>query len=160
MNALDLLKIDHRRIMTLFDQAENKLKSGIEEADQKPFDELARALHFHQKMLREVLYPELEKQNDSPFIAPQTANDACLDELIDKIERNGADEDLSCRFGEMKDIWLNHAEQAESCLFPAAERLLGSGTLLELFYEMDEIRSRQSGQDSAIYPASRLGPKR
>lgn len=158
MNALDLLKIDHRRIMTLFDQAENKVKSGSEAAE--PFDDLARALHFHQTMLREVLYPALEEHNESALIASQTENDARLDQLIDNVESNQpADEDLSSRFGEMKDIWLNHAEQAEVRLFPAVERSLGTGRLLELLYEMDEIRSHQSGQDSAIYPASRLGPK-
>lgn len=158
MNALDLLKIDHRRIITLFEQAENKVKSESGEADHQPFDELARALRFHQKMLREVLYPELEKRNEGAFTALPIADDASLDHLLDNIERaQGAD--LSSQFAEMKDLWRNHAEQAELRLFPAVERLLGSGKLLELFYEMDEIRSRQSGHDSAIYPASRLGPK-
>lgn len=159
MNALDLLKLDHVRILTLFDQAENEVKSGNEKARPAAVEDLMRALRFHQKMMREVLYPELQKHPESrALVSSQTQHDTSLNELIDDIDRSQPP-DSSRRLAELRKLWVHHTEQAESKLFPLAEQVLGRGKLLELFYEMDEIRSHQSGQDSAIYPASRLGPK-
>ena len=59
----------------------------------------------------------------------------------------------------LRNAWQLHVEQAEQTLLPEAESLLGPTKLQQLLYDMNAIRTRQSEMDSAIYPASRLGPK-
>lgn len=56
-------------------------------------------------------------------------------------------------------LWQKHVERSESRLCPDALRLLGPTRLQQLEFEMDALRTHQSDLDSAIYPASHLGPK-
>jgi len=60
---------------------------------------------------------------------------------------------------ELRELWQTHVEQSENKLFPEALRLLGATRLQQLEFDMDAVRTHQSNMDSAIYPASRLGPK-
>jgi hemerythrin len=158
MNALELLRNDHRRILNLFQEVESQIDTAT---NSETFDQLGHAIHFHERMLDEVLYPELEDhKNIHAFISMQAEIDRQIDSLLESIRQsNPPGQDRSRELNELKTRWLEHMERAEARLFPEAEKLLGAGKLLELSYEMDEIRTHQSDQDSAIYPARRLGPR-
>jgi len=162
MNALDLLRNDHRRIIALLDQLDDLPASTDEESRNKSIRHLAEAIRTHQKMLRTIFNPELEKSDEvRTVLESQRQTNARIEEVLFTLEENklSPEERTGC-LHVLKQDWLTHVDQTESLIFPAAEKLLGAGRLLELFYEMDEVRTQQSGLDSAIYPASRLGPKR
>jgi hypothetical protein len=82
MDALDLLRVDHRRISDLIQQVGNELDPQTGQAPAHSFEKLTREIRTHKQMLRQ-----------------------------------------------------------------------------QLEFDMDAVRTHQSDFDSAIYPASRLGPK-
>ena len=63
MNALDLLRNDHRRISQLIQEIENELNAQTGQTTDESFNRLTRALKLHSRMLHEYLYPELEPFN-------------------------------------------------------------------------------------------------
>src|ERR1041385_1694838 len=60
MDALDLLRVDHRRISDLIQQVGNDLDPQTGQAPAHSFEKLTREIRTHKQMLRHCLYPELE----------------------------------------------------------------------------------------------------
>ena len=141
MNALDLLRNDHQRILNLFQQVHER-GSATEQESQPGLEDISRAIHVHQKMVRDILYPELEGHSQGPwFILSQSKADRELEEMVDTKADQASKRAWTQRRDKLRDLWLDHIERSEMNLFPEVERLLGPGKLLELFYEMDEIRT-------------------
>ena len=161
MDALDLLRVDHQRISNLIQELENELNPKTGQAPAHSFERLSSAMRSHQQMLQRFLYPELEPYDVlSDYLASDATNERQIKELIRSIEDNQPPEQSwTSRLTELRELWQTHVEQSENRLFPEALRLLGAARLQQLEYDMDAVRTHQSNMDSAIYPASRLGPK-
>jgi hemerythrin superfamily protein len=161
MNALDLLKNDHQRLLNLLQQLENELDPATGRSSAETLGDFSRAFGNHQKMEGEILFPELEKSEALRAPIASSYQDARrIGELITSLEENRpAEAGWHERLSELRQAIESHVEQIESRVFPEVEKLLGATRLQEMFYEMEEIRTHQSELDSAIYPASRLGPK-
>ena len=161
MNALELLRSDHRRISELIQEVENELNAQTGQASAESFKRLARALNSHRRMLREYLYPELEPFNQTAgYLSIDSTNETQLHGLVTEIEQNHpVEQGWTIRLARIAELWQTHVEQSERQLFPLAQRLLGPIRLEQLQYGMDAVRSHQSHMNSAIYPAARLGPK-
>lgn len=161
MNALDLLRDDHRRISRLIQEIENELNVQTLQTTDESLKRLTRALNLHSRMLHEYLYPELEPFNEvSAYLALESRNEAELHGLINEIEQNQPPEQgWTMRLAQLGELWQAHVDQNETQLFPDALRLLGPTRLQQLQYDMDSVRTHQSDLDSAIYPARRLGPQ-
>lgn len=87
MNALDLLRDDHRRISRLIQEIENELNAQTGQTTDESFTRLTRALNFHRRMLHEYLYPELEPFNETnAYLALDSRNEAELRQLVNEIE--------------------------------------------------------------------------
>jgi hemerythrin-like domain-containing protein len=157
MNALDILKNDHRRILQLLQQVESTLST---DARAESVADLVRAIHQHQRALQEVLYPALEERNEpKAFIHIQAQNDMRIQQILARISETNQSPEMRTQLTDLRKAIAGHIGFAESRIFPEAERLLGQGRLLELSYEVEQIRTKQSEQDSAIYPARRMGPE-
>ena len=161
MDALELLRVDHRRISNLIQEVENELNPQTGQAAAQSFDRLSSAVRSHEQMLHRHLYPELEPYDTlSDYLASDATNERQINELLRSIENNQPPEQSwTSRLGELRELWQTHVEQSENRLFPEALRLLGATRLQQLAFDMDAVRTHQSNIDSAIYPASRLGPK-
>lgn len=161
MNAIDLLKNDHRRVSTLLERVINNLNPQTGQTNSQELEQIRLEIRFHRKVLEEYLYPELqtfEAMHASITLDVRSANK--IDQLLAELRRNQPPEQSwAGRLNSLREAWQSHVEQSESRLLPEAHELLGETRLQQLFYDMDAIRTHQSGQDSAIYPASRLGPK-
>lgn len=161
MNALDLLRDDHRRVSQLIREIENDLNAQTGQTTEVSFKRLVRALNLHSRMLHEYLYPELEPFNEmTGYLALDSRNEAELRQLVNEIEQNQPVEQAwTVRLARIGELWESHVEQCEKQLFPEALRLLGPTRLQQLQYDIDAVRTHQSNLDSAIYPAARVGPK-
>lgn len=161
MDALELLRVDHRRISSLIEEVENELNPQTGQAPAQTFERLTEALRAHKQMLKQYLYPELEPFGEiDSYLALDSRNQKQIDELIASIEENQPPEQSwTNRLADLRDLWQTHVEQSESRLLPDAMRLLGATRLQQLQFDMDSVRTHQSNFDSSIYPASRLGPK-
>jgi len=161
MDALDLLRVDHRRIAGLIQQVEHELNPQTGQAATQSFEKLTREIRTHKQMLHKCLYPELEAVGEiDPYLALDSKIQKAIDDLIASIEQNQPPEQgWRNRLQELRELWQTHVEQSENRLFPEALRLLGATRLQQLEFDMDAVRTHQSDFDSSIYPASRFGPK-
>lgn len=161
MNALDLLRNEHRRISTLIQEVETELDPTTGQAPGESFEKLTRELRFHKRMLHECLYPDLEPFPEfSAYLALDSKYEREVEELVTSLEHNQPPEQgWTNRVAELRELWQTHVARSESRMFPDASRLLGPTRLQQLQFEMDALRTHQSDLDSAIYPASRLGPR-
>ena len=161
MDALGLLRVDHRRISGLIQQVENELNAQTGQAPRHSFETLSRAVHAHEQMLHQCLYPDLEPYGGlGDYLAFDESNERRINEVMKSIENNEPPkQSWTSRLAELNKLWQTHVEQSENRLFPEALRLLGPTRLQQLEFQMDALRTHQSDLDSTIYPASRLGPK-
>lgn len=161
MNALDLLRDDHRRISQFIQEIENDLNAQTGQTTEVSLKRLVRALNLHSRMLHEYVYRELEPFNEmTGYLALDSRNEAELLQLVNEIELNQPVEQAwTVRLARIGELWESHVERSEKQLFPEALRLLGPTRLQQLQYDIDAVRTQQSNLDSAIYPAVRLGPK-
>jgi hypothetical protein len=145
---------------TLGDQLK-KLLVDFPQAKWHQYEKLTREIRTHKQMLRQCLYPELEVAGDiGAYLAVDSRNQKEVDDLIASIEENQPPEQgWTHRLADLRGLWQTHVEQSENRLFPEAVRVLGPARLQQLEFDMDAVRTHQSDFDSAIYPASRLGPK-
>src|SRR5262249_31867824 len=139
----------------------NDMNPQTGQAPAHSFENLTRAIRTHKQMLQQCFYPELEAVGEiDTYVALDSRNQKEIDELIASIEQNQPPEQgWTNRLAELRHFWQTHVEQSENRLFPEALRLLGATRLQQLEFDMDAVRTHQSDLDSAIYPASRLGPK-
>jgi hypothetical protein len=161
MNALELLRDEHRRISQLIDELQNELNTETGQASNESFERLRDALNLHRRMLHEHLYPELDPFDEmTAYLALDSRNEAELRKLVGELEQNQPPaQSWRDRLAQIGALWQVHVEQSERIMFPEVLRLLGPTRLQQLHFDMDALRTHQSDLDSAIYPASRLGPK-
>lgn len=160
MNAIDLLKNDHRRVSEMIERLEHP---NLQAVNVEMFEQLKDALETHTRMEERVFYPELEDEDETRRLIEESYREHHqVDEILARLD-GMKDQTLSdgwaASFNELKRSVKHHVTEEEQELFPQAENLLGATRLLEMAYEMDRIRTGQSETESMIYPASRVGPK-
>lgn len=160
MDAIDLLRNDHRRLMRLATQ----LRARSEPSDSGVrLDEFIQAVRMHKKMEEELLYPELEEFDDIHHVVDESSrHHLYVNDILDEMSevRKEFPKEGGANFvTRLIHAVEQHISHDEKQLLPRAEVLLRPTRRQEMFYDMDKIRTHQSDTDSLIYPASRIGPK-
>ena len=163
MNAIDLLKSDHKKVSELLERLESQDAKTAKRLTLDIFEQLTDAVQAHTRMEERVFYPALEEKSETralveEFYKEHRQVDALLARL-DKLKDEPSGRDWTAQLDQLKRSVEQHVVEEESELFPRAEQLLSAAELQEMFAEMARVSTGQSERDSMIYPASRLGPK-
>jgi iron-sulfur cluster repair protein YtfE (RIC family) len=169
MNALTLLRNDHRRVDRLF--VEHKQAVGNSRRQKALFDEVHRELDVHAQIEEQVFYPAME----SGFIEPvreQMEEARAEHEEVKALLKQLAglapeDAGYAVAFTKLAEGVRHHVAEEEGEMFPVAREVLGVARLAELGREMAELK-RQLGSGigaaltSAVKAAKRVvrGPAR
>jgi hemerythrin superfamily protein len=138
MNALDLLKKDHKEVKKLLSELEGE-DAGREQRN--IFNEIDQKLRLHEHLEETLLYPELKKHEESKeeaiegFVEHHTANAVLLDLANQKV---GSPE-FAARAKVLKELIEHHIEEEEGELFDKAEEVLGEERLEQMGEEMQEL---------------------
>ncbi len=134
MNAIDMLKQDHRLVEELFD--------AIEEADdaserEELFFELADALALHAALEENVFYPACKSEDTEETLLEALQEHLQAKRLLaDLLEMDPMNEVFMAKISVLKESIRHHVEEEENEVMPAARRLLGDDMLLALGNEM------------------------
>lgn len=133
MDAFELLRKDHDKARALFTDLLSP--GGGDGADK--FHELKNELDVHTKIEEDVLYPALEKQDETRnLVADSRQEHEKAKQMLGQIEQRQEDgkpwHDL---LGELKSLLDHHMEEEEQELFPKARQLLSES-------ERDDIGAR------------------
>jgi iron-sulfur cluster repair protein YtfE (RIC family) len=121
MDALKLLKEDHRRIRALLDEGE-ETTDRARVTRTEIFEKLSLELRVHERREEEVLYPALRKHAEAKAIVLEGYEehhvaDSILGELA---ETEVTDERWAAKFKVLKESLEHHIEEEEGEMFSRA----------------------------------------
>jgi hemerythrin-like domain-containing protein len=124
MNAISLLKTQHRKVEALF----KKLEGGRSDP-QTVLEELANSLAAHMAIEHEFFYPGVKEVDDE--VINEAYEEHSLAELALKrlLSTDPEDEAFDARVTALKELIEHHVEEEEQELFPKVEKALSEETL-------------------------------
>ena len=141
VNALELLKADHERVNSLFEDYET---SGGEDKHVIA-DKIMKELEVHATIEEEIFYPALRGIPDKDSITK--VSEAIKEHkrirgLIRELRGLDPDDDiLDAKFREMMREVMHHVDEEENDMFPLAEKHLAD-ELAQLGKELDDRKQR------------------
>jgi hemerythrin superfamily protein len=127
MNAISLLKNQHRKVEALF----KKLESGRSDKS-AVLEELADSLAAHMAIEHEFLYPAAKDVDDE--MVNESFEEHSLAEVALKrlIATDLEDEAFDARVTALKELIEHHVEEEEEQLFPKLEKAIDEDTLASM----------------------------
>lgn len=145
MNAIDLLKQQHREVEALFEKLESS--EGMQEKADL-FHELASKLVGHDAIEREIFYPACEEAmglNDH-------LGEALVEHGVVEFSLYQADQalgapDFDFKVKVLKELVAHHVEEEEKEFFPEARKALGDEELESLAEELEDAFDDATSED-------------
>ncbi len=148
MNAIDLLKKQHKNVKALFKKMENAEDARTR---RQLLGQIAMELQVHTKIEEEIFYPavkELDTKHAKEMVAEAFEEHHVVDlVLADLPNVNPADERFEAKMTVLSELVEHHADEEEKEMFKTANRL-GKDELNKLGERMqaraEELKSRGS----------------
>ncbi len=133
MNAIDLLKKDHRKAEQLMSELESTTEKAIK-TRQRLFAELKDELVVHEEIEEEILYPTLKEHPQAREIVLEGYEEHhVVDVILAELEGlDVSDETWTAKFAVMKENLGHHIEEEEGDMFKKAAQLLSEDELESL----------------------------
>lgn len=152
MNAIDLLKADHKTVKALLTQLSESTERGIKKRSEL-LAKLEMEIAVHTRLEEEILYPAYKKAGAKEQVIMyheakeehRTVDSLVLPDL--KVTDPGTPE-FSGRVKVLKELLEHHIEEEETEMFPQAKKLLGKD-VLEAMGEQMEMMKAQYRKDMA-----------
>lgn len=146
MNAIDLLKKQHKSVKALFKKIENTEEAR---ARRQLLGQIATELEVHTKIEEEIFYPavkELDTEKAKEMVAEAYEEHHVVDlVLADLPNVNPADERFEAKMTVLSELVEHHADEEEKEMFKTANKL-GKERLTELGEQMMERAEELQGQ--------------
>ena len=127
MNAIKLLKQQHREVEALFKQLE-KAKSA--RPRQKAFEQVADKLAVHATIEERHFYPAVKRRATEEMLLEAVEEHLGVKRVIaDMLELEADDETFEAKAKVLKDLVEHHVEEEEKDLFPKVQKLLDADEL-------------------------------
>lgn len=143
MNALELLKEDHRKVKKLLDQVESTTERA-EKTRTELFDKIKSELEIHEAIEEEIFYPALKEHPKAKELVLEAYEEHnVVEKLLGELESVSVEEERWAAVAKvMKENIEHHIEEEEGELFPKAKQALEEDELRELGERM-EARKKQ-----------------
>ena len=141
MDALELLKKDHREVKELFQKAEGaegKQKTEV-------FDKIKKALETHTRIEESVFYPAMEKKGElKDMVLESYEEHKQVKTLLREMDGLVSDsEKFAPKLKVLQENVEHHAEE-EGKMFPKVRELFDKATLEQLGQELEEAKGKRS----------------
>jgi hemerythrin superfamily protein len=134
MNAIKLLKQQHREVEALFKQLE-KAKSA--RPRQKAFEQIADKLAVHATIEERHFYPSVKRRNTEEILLEAVEEHLGVKRVIaDLLDLDAGDETFEAKAKVLKDLVEHHVEEEEKDLFPKVQKLMDADELEAIGEEM------------------------
>jgi hemerythrin superfamily protein len=139
VNAIDLLKKDHRTFEKLCAELESTTERAVK-TRQELFARLKDELVEHEEIEEEIVYPALREHREAKEIVLEGYEEHhVVDLIVGEMEGiDVSDEVWTAKFSVMKENLAHHIEEEEGEMFPQAEKLLTSDELESLGARIQE----------------------
>jgi len=135
MNAIKLLKQQHREVEALFKQLEKAKTAG---SRRKTFDQIADKLAVHATIEERHFYPAVKRQATEGMLLESVEEHLAVKRVIaDLLELDADDLTFEAKAKVLKDLVEHHVEEEEETLFPKVEKLVKADELKAVGEEME-----------------------
>lgn len=151
MDAISLIKTDHRAIRRLFTQFDG-LNASDQAGQEAVVKELVQLLHNHAAIEEDIFYPEVAKAEAEPTAQMQDSADEHehIDQMVDELANMSASEPTYReRFASLKRTMMLHMREEEHEVLPAAQEAMNESKLDKLGDNMS--RERKSAESRQMH---------
>ena len=139
MNAIELLKHQHREVEALFTQL-HKAKTGA--ARRNVFEKVADALAVHAAIEEKRFYPSVKERSTEEILLESLEEHLAIKRVIaDLLRTDPADETFAAKVKVLEDEVSHHVEEEEETLFPRVEQMFDDEALESLGEAMEETQA-------------------
>ena len=144
MNAIKMLKQQHREVSKLFKQLEG---SRSDEKRQSTFEEIADALAVHAAIEERHFYPAVKRQQTEDILLESVEEHLQIKRVIaDLLDLDPSDASFAAKVKVLQDDVEHHVEEEEKDLFPKVKKLLDAEELASIAAEMQEMQAELEGE--------------
>jgi len=154
LDAIALLKQDHRLVEQLFDEFEDAADEQLDPLAER----ICKLLTVHTQIEEELLYPEAEESlEDSDLVQEALVEHGSAKELIAKIEAMSSDdEEFKATVKVLGEYVKHHVKEEEGELFPQMKKAkvdlqeLGSNLMERKATLMEELGLHEEDEQGAV----------
>lgn len=157
MNAIELLKADHKKMRGLLADLESTTARGVKKRTAL-LNAIHKELSIHARIEEEIFYPafkaEGETHDDDKMYFEALEEHRAAEDLVlpDLMGTDPATEKFSGRAKVLKELIEHHAREEEKHMFPRARALLSAAQLRQLGAAMELMKA-----DLSPGPAAKPG---
>lgn len=139
MNALELLKQDHRTVSQLFKQAE---ATENDKQKERLFQQIKTELETHTHIEETILYPALKQHEDLKDLTLEAEEEhKQVKTLLREIERLAdGSERFDAKLKVMSENVEHHVEEEETEMFPKVKRHFSAAELEQMGQELEAAK--------------------
>lgn len=137
MNAIDLLKEDHRKMEKLLDELESTTEQGTRTREEL-FSRIKKEMEVHEALEEDIFYPALKQHSEAKQVVLEGYEEhGVVDHLLGELAGLPFDDEMwGPKAKVMKENVAHHIEEEEEEMFDKARDLLGDEDLNELGEKM------------------------
>ena len=137
MNAVDLLKKQHKEVESLFEKYENE--DDIE-GKRQLFIQIADDLSAHSAIEEKIFYPGVKDPQTESILKESVEEHFTVKKLIaDLLDLEPADADFDRKMKALKEDVLHHVEEEEGELFPIVKKTFSKDELSTMGERMEQM---------------------
>ena len=144
MDAISLLKEDHRRFKKMLEEGDETTERAVK-TRKELLRRLVADLKIHERMEEEIFYPALkpfEKTNDIVLEGYEEHHVADL--IVSELEKTDvSDERWAAKFSVLKENLEHHIEEEEGEMFKKARTVLKEAELVAIGEQMKALRDQE-----------------
>ena len=143
MDAITLLKQDHREVEALFEKFES-LGDRAYKGKAQVVSKIIQALKTHAELEETIFYPAFREGADDEDLALEAYEEHHVVKfLIAELElMQPEDERYDAKVTVLKELIEHHVEEEEQTMFPEAQKALGKDEIEALGQQMENARPR------------------
>jgi hemerythrin superfamily protein len=162
MNAIELLKKDHRTVESLFESFEKAKEQESETSKAELFASIKEELDAHARVEEEIFYPAFdraaEKEDDKELVLEAGEEHKQVKTLLAELEGlDPDDETFDAKMKVLKDNVEHHVKEEEGEMFPHARKELGDEELEQLGQRIAARKEQIQQQPPAARPGRSQG---
>jgi hemerythrin superfamily protein len=153
MNAIALLKHQHREVDALFKQL-HKVRAGGPR--RIIFEKIADALAVHSAIEERRFYPAVKEKSTEEILLESAEEHLAIKRVIaDLLRLDSEDETFAAKIKVLEDEVVHHVEEEEETLFPRVERMFDDEALETMRDAMEDVQAEhlQAGNPRQAVPS-------
>ncbi len=154
MNAIDMLKQQHREVEELFEEFE-QAGEGARKTKERVCQEIGDALAIHATIEERIFYPESKQDNTEEILRESVEEHLAMKKLLaDIMQSELEDPQYVAKMKVLKEQVEHHVEEEERELFPLVSKSCSKEEIEDMGSRMEELAEelKDEGQPRAAIP--------